>query len=381
MAKKQSKRVSPNEVYSYLISKGLSVPHAIGMLANIKHESNFVPTETGDNGTSAGLFMHHNDRYENLKKFTGGDLSNWKKQIDYALTEPITKQYLKQKFSRPEEASYWFTTKWERPANAGVRALERQGYVKEFLNNRGKNWDAPLYNPEGLTEEQIYASNLPQVDGEYQPEVPVDILAQQTKRDQEVENLRAENKRLTEKEDAELAVEREKESKEKQELLAAEEEQMKQTQFADALAEVAPQPAYKPTEEFVSRNPELYQQNLGFEVQQAQNLFSNSIPTSEVQEAKYGGYFEDGFEVDDSAEFNDFYQSLPISLQSEDKLENLYSLWKDSGKVSSYNEIDTPDDFEFERQVLEEEEFDLGGTFDKLLDPNNITAFKQKYGL
>jgi hypothetical protein len=656
--KKPNKRVSPNEVYSYLISKGVSTQHALGMMANIKHESNFIPTAVGDNGTSAGLFMHHNSRYDALKKHTKGDLTNWKKQIDYALTEPDTKKYLSQKFTTPEKASYWFTTQWERPSNAGSKAVQRQGWIKEFMVNRGKNWEAPTYNPEGLSEEELYASNMPTAEGEYQAEVPADVLAQQQKRDQEVEDLRAENKRLSEKEDEETAAERERLSKEKQELLAAEEEQMKQTQFADALAEVKPQAPYQEPTEDASRNPELYQQNLGFEVQQAQNLFQGSIPTPEVQEAKYGGYFGDGGkqvkekpadqeefkkfhdtlpknlqdpnfetadysapdqynlygmwetvgkpksfeevkdgdyfplqrdgtyhgftvggdneflkpinhptvgkelwfakysddpyfrdnqvivnekgryeyvpnygvnnsgprvqnfdydfetidpneetteyayggEVDDSTEFNNFYQSLPISLQSEDKLDNLYTLWKESGKVSSYSDINQFDNFDFERQVLEygdggvvpnfnagidaegvwgqfgltqpksgtgvnfelykpfhsdtsyrgsasaeltkqfgpfnaslkgtiddtstevDEEtvvrnpykvnpsfnigyefgnnnsvsldlkpgefqvgyrktFDLGGTFDKLLDPNNITAFKQKYGI
>jgi hypothetical protein len=444
---------------------------------------------------------------------------------------------------------------------------------------------------------------MPTVEGEYQAEMPVEALVQQQKRDKEVEDLRAENKRLSEKEDEETAAERERLSKEKQELLAAEEEQMKQTQFADALAEVKPQATYQEPTEDVTRNPELYQQNLGFEVQQANNLFQSSITRQEVAEAKFGGYFGDGGkmppyisnygpedkqseyikskwvepnyqhnsdgtyydpmtqtihiapehkddiakiehekmhhwqnlhgalrdssstpimkkphfledqnfegdhyydrrdkeaeytkqdylnsypearflpdqvlrdkvidpamynnpyslegegrayedyiasggsptfkdggpvspivnnsgprnennltyysenvknedlplssspsyraytmgktgaydevtkrmgEVDDSAEFNNFYQSLPISLQTEDNLDNLHSLWVESGKVNSYDEIETPDNFDFERQVLEEEEFDLGGTFDKLLDPNNITAFKQKYGI
>ena len=581
MAKKPNKRVSPNEVYSYLISKGVPTQHAIGMMANIRHESNFIPTAIGDSGTSGGFFQHHASRFTGLKKHTGGDLTNWKKQIDYALSESDTKNYLKKDFKTPEEASYWFTTKWERPANAGTKAVQRQGWIKEFMSNRGKDWNAPTYNPEGLSEEELYASNMPTVEGEYQAEVPAEVLAQQQKRDKEVEDLRAENKRLSEKEDEDLAAEKEKTSKEKQELLAAEEEQMKQTQFADALAEVKPQAPYQEPTEDVSRNPELYQQNLGFEVQQAQNLFQGSIPTPEVQEAKYGGYFEDGGvtipviedmgdmvdipdfgktwvpnwskmaeqakklgakkvktrsgtiiefddnwkpitsddnpsfgdggkqvkekpadqeefkkfhdtlpknlqdpnfetadysapdqynlygmwetvgkpksfeevkdgdyfplqsdgtyhgftvggdneflkpinhptvgkelwfakysddpyfrdnqvivnekgryeyvpnygvnnsgprvqnfdydfktvdpneetteyayggEVDDSTEFNNFYQSLPISLQTEDNLDNLHSLWIESGKVSSYDEIDTPDNFDFERQVLE----------------------------
>ena len=45
-------KVSQKEIYNYLISKGLSRNHALGMLANIKAESNF------DAGLSGGSFSN-----------------------------------------------------------------------------------------------------------------------------------------------------------------------------------------------------------------------------------------------------------------------------------------------------------------------------------
>lgn len=537
MSKPKSKRVSPNEVYAYLIKKGVPTQHAIGMLANIRHESNFIPDAIGDSGESFGLFQHNQSRGQALKKATNGDLKNWQKQIDFALSESDTKNYLKQSFKTPEQASYWFTTKWERPTNANTKAVERQGWIKEFMSNRGKDWQAPTYNPEGLTEEEIFQANYG-VEGEQQPE---DVLAQSSTRDAEVEALKKENERLKKQEDEDLAqaaADKEKESKERQELADAQEKKDTQMQFMDALQQKAPEVVQQ---QLAQRDPELYKQNLPFEVQQANNLFQSSVPTQEVVEAKFGGYFKDGgpvkpaktkeladykefkafhstlpknlqdknFEDSDygdpnsynlygmwesvgkpkdfnevkdgdffplqsdgtyhgftvhnetgeflkpmnhetvgkelygakygndqyfkenrvivnangryqyvpntmpinnagpvtqnfdydfettnpneytptfgnggvtSTEFQTFYESLPQVLQDEENVDNLYSLYVDSGKPSTYGEIQRPNDFDFQRQVLDTTTFEDGGLLNNLLDDNKINEFKNRYG-
>lgn len=125
--------VNPKDIYSYLLSKGVGKEHALGMLANIQYESSFNPAAMGDNNTSGGLFQHHNERFDSLKKYAGEDWnSNWQKQVDYALSEADTKKYLANKFSSPEEASMWFTKNWERPANADAKAKERVSALSEF---------------------------------------------------------------------------------------------------------------------------------------------------------------------------------------------------------------------------------------------------------
>ena len=128
--------VKPEEVYSYLISKGLSKEHALGMLANIQHESSFNPasyTIDSNDLPSGGLFQHNGSRYEAMVKHAGNDWkTNWQDQIDYALSEADTKKYLANKFSSPEEASMWFTKNWERPANADAKAKERVAALSEF---------------------------------------------------------------------------------------------------------------------------------------------------------------------------------------------------------------------------------------------------------
>lgn len=123
--------VPSQDVYNYLVQqKGLTDAHAKGMLANINAESGFRPSVTGDDGSSLGLFQHHLSRKDALLKHVNGDLTDWKGQIDYALSEAPTKKYLATKFNTPQEASYWFTTKWERPSDAHNKAIQRQKFLE-----------------------------------------------------------------------------------------------------------------------------------------------------------------------------------------------------------------------------------------------------------
>ena len=125
--------VQPKEVYDYLISKGLSKEHALGMLANVQYESSFRPHAIGDEGTSGGLFQHHNERFDAMKKYAGEDwATDWKGQVDYALSEADTKKYTSQKFTSPSEASMWFTKNWERPDKADEKAKERVTALESF---------------------------------------------------------------------------------------------------------------------------------------------------------------------------------------------------------------------------------------------------------
>ena len=126
-------KVSQKEIYDYLISKGLSPNHVLGMLANIKAESSFDSSAIGDNGTSGGLFQHHNERFTAMKEFAGEDWkTNWKGQIDYALTEKDTEKYKNQDFNNPQDASKWFTINWERPKNAVDSAEKRIKAIPEI---------------------------------------------------------------------------------------------------------------------------------------------------------------------------------------------------------------------------------------------------------
>lgn len=125
--------VNPNDVKSYLSSKGLDRNQVAGIMANIKAESSFRPGAIGDNGTSGGLFQHHKERFAAMKASAGKDwATNWKGQIDFALTEPAGRQYAGMKFSSPEAASKWFTINFERPANMVAKANSRSAGAASY---------------------------------------------------------------------------------------------------------------------------------------------------------------------------------------------------------------------------------------------------------
>ncbi len=105
--------------------RGLSDPHVQGILANIQRESEFNPAAMGDNGTAHGLFQHRLDRADALKKTVPDWQTNPLGQIDFALNEPEGKQYIAQKFPNAGAAAQWFTTNFERPANAQAEAATR----------------------------------------------------------------------------------------------------------------------------------------------------------------------------------------------------------------------------------------------------------------
>ena len=125
--------VNPGEVQSYLSSKGLDRNQVAGIMANIKAESSFRPGAIGDNGTSGGLFQHHKERFSAMSKAAGPNWqSNWKGQIDFALSEPAGRKYASMKFATPEEASKWFTINFERPANMVAKANSRSLDASQF---------------------------------------------------------------------------------------------------------------------------------------------------------------------------------------------------------------------------------------------------------
>lgn len=138
--------VSPQLIYDYLTKeKGLSHIHAIGIIANIRAESSFnvdgyeQPTEQYK-GEGVGLFQYS-------KTAEGADTKrrtdfltavpdwekNWKGQVDYAIDkDPMTKPYINRTFQTAEDASSYWTTKWEIPADKYEKAKERLAYVEEY---------------------------------------------------------------------------------------------------------------------------------------------------------------------------------------------------------------------------------------------------------
>ena len=137
--------VTPDEIYKYLtIDKGLSHEHAMGMLPNIVEESEFIynriqsdtkyDPDHSKGRQGIGLFQYTEPtRRKNFVEAVPDWQTNWKGQIDFALSEPETKKYLNQSFDTLEDASRYFTTDWERPKNRFKQAEKRLEYVPDLL--------------------------------------------------------------------------------------------------------------------------------------------------------------------------------------------------------------------------------------------------------
>ena len=131
--------VNPNEIKSYLSSKGLDRNQVAGIMANIQAESSFDSGAIGDSGTSGGLVQHHDSkqdkRFTNMVKAAGGQdrwQKNWKAQLDFALSEPAGARYQGMTFPTPQAASSWWTINFEIPANKEQKAAIRSQSASQF---------------------------------------------------------------------------------------------------------------------------------------------------------------------------------------------------------------------------------------------------------
>jgi hypothetical protein len=105
------------DIYKYLLSKGMSDNHALGIMANIHRESGFRPGVSESGGPGVGLFQYSSGgRKSAFLKAVPDYATNWKGQIDFAIKEDVAPQYFKQNFSSAQDAADWWMRKWERPA-------------------------------------------------------------------------------------------------------------------------------------------------------------------------------------------------------------------------------------------------------------------------
>lgn len=141
--------------FNYLTeTAGLSRSVAIGIMANIKHESNFSPTAKGDSGTSYGLCQWHKSRWDRLKQYcadNGYAQSDIKAQLRFLLWE-FRKYYEKHWDTISEqpntidgaaEVAYIMCVKYEIPANKESSGKKRGETARalwdEFSTYEGGN--------------------------------------------------------------------------------------------------------------------------------------------------------------------------------------------------------------------------------------------------
>lgn len=164
--------VKAKEIYDYLRQKGVDHVHASGIINNMKYESAFNSGAMGDHDTSGGLFQHHASRFTAMKNYVGENWkTNWRKQIDFALTENEMKTYLGKNFANARDSSMGFTTVFERPANtastAAYRASTADGYASAMEGKGGE--PAGGQTPGGNYVLSTSGSVVPRDKGLYDP--------------------------------------------------------------------------------------------------------------------------------------------------------------------------------------------------------------------
>lgn len=150
---KVSNPVMAKEMYNYLTKeKGVDHAHAIGILTNVEHESNFnsgaqpsKETMAKEGGPSGGLFQHHDNysrgehRFTDMVNASGGPgnwQKNWKAQVDFAMSEKDMQNYLKTPYSSGAAATEGFTRQFERPKdpNAGAERARHSGKFERLVS-------------------------------------------------------------------------------------------------------------------------------------------------------------------------------------------------------------------------------------------------------
>ena len=154
------------EMYNYMTKElGLSHNKALGILANIHRESSFDIDAKGDPhaGGSFGLFQWNADagRAKPMMEAVPDWKTNWKGQIKYALSEDVGPEFIKMKFSSPQEAADWWMKYWERPADLEYGSEKHKNYLKPFSGDTSMlpmNFDSIAFNRDGLENEIDYFS-------------------------------------------------------------------------------------------------------------------------------------------------------------------------------------------------------------------------------
>lgn len=151
-------KVDPRAVYEKIRSLGVGHAAAVGILANIQAESGFNTEAVGDSGTSGGLFQHHLGRWDALKQYaasTGRSWSDMGAQVEFAIREAAGMRGWDPNATDSRAASIWWTTVFERPANAQQKAQERAELTTRYemygTSQMGVDTTTPNPNPTGTT--------------------------------------------------------------------------------------------------------------------------------------------------------------------------------------------------------------------------------------
>ena len=132
-------------IYTFLTSEmGYNRAAAMGVLANIRYESDYLPTCVGDGGTSYGICQWHASRKSSLISYcneNGLDYTTLEAQLKFFKYEITTRYGGVHAFLKGVEntadgaydAGYYFCFNFEAPAARTSQSTKRATYAKETL--------------------------------------------------------------------------------------------------------------------------------------------------------------------------------------------------------------------------------------------------------
>jgi hypothetical protein len=156
------------EYYDYLISKGLSPDNALGLVINVERESTYNPGIVSGDGRFIGIFQWGGDRAQKMVRTIPDWRTNWRGQLDYALTEEGEPgpQYVGMKFNSPLDAANWWMREWERTADpARDETRHREIYDRFISQGMRRGQGPPGRIPIGAGDGRFIQGNSGRSDG------------------------------------------------------------------------------------------------------------------------------------------------------------------------------------------------------------------------
>lgn len=162
----------PREIVSFLEQQGLPTAAGIGIIANIKHESNFNLGAVGDNGTSVGLCQWHKDRKSAMIAFVGSDwANNLTGQLNYLMKELNEGKYCNKGLlnslrsvpntqSGAMQSAELFVRQFERPKDIEGAVRRRQATAVQYWSNVVVQQTGPTYTSTANGREVIIPTSV-----------------------------------------------------------------------------------------------------------------------------------------------------------------------------------------------------------------------------
>jgi peptidoglycan hydrolase-like protein with peptidoglycan-binding domain len=133
--------ISPNQVISFFIKKGLTPEQSAAIAGNLYQESNLNPSIVNKKSGAFGIAQWYKDRFEKLKEFMESnnfELSNPIGQLEFIWNELQTTEnraFIDFKSARDlKQMVRSFAKKYERMGFLEANMSKRINYAKQFLN-------------------------------------------------------------------------------------------------------------------------------------------------------------------------------------------------------------------------------------------------------